>query len=164
MLYWSVSETHSSKTAASNFYLTNAICFQSGNVTTCKGDWRIRNFPNFTQSATAPEQTPDLPPEPTNAEIYHSIVLHYLGKAKVKGESEPQLSWQQHEPSAINRWGLQLQPSAQLPTDPLTTIWHQDNLSGKLSWLYCQALFQCPMRQYNLSSFLETLNQHSFTT
>lgn len=30
---------------------------------------------------TAAQQTPDLPPEPTNAEIYFRIVLHYLGKA-----------------------------------------------------------------------------------
>lgn len=31
---------------------------------------------------TAAKQTPDLPPEPTNAETYLRIVLHYLGKAQ----------------------------------------------------------------------------------
>lgn len=31
---------------------------------------------------TAAEQTPDLPPEPTNAGIYLRTVLHYLGKAQ----------------------------------------------------------------------------------
>lgn len=31
---------------------------------------------------TAAEQTPDTPPEPTNAEIYFRIILHYLGKAQ----------------------------------------------------------------------------------
>lgn len=31
---------------------------------------------------TAAEQTPDMPLEPTKAEIYFRIVLHYLGKAQ----------------------------------------------------------------------------------
>lgn len=35
----------------------------------------------YTQQ-TAAEQTPDLPPEPTNAEICFRVVLHYLGMAQ----------------------------------------------------------------------------------
>lgn len=54
LLYGSVSETHNIRIAARNFYLTNGICFQSGNDTTCKGDWRICNFPNnFTCAANS---------------------------------------------------------------------------------------------------------------
>lgn len=82
MLYGSVSETHSSKTATRNFYLTNGIYFQSGNDTKCKGEERYAIFQTTLHAQqTATEQTPDLPSKPTNAEISFRVVLHDRGKA-----------------------------------------------------------------------------------
>lgn len=157
-LYGSVLETQSSKTVARHFYLTNGICFQSGSDTTCKGYAIFQT--TLCAQQTAAEQTPHLPPEPTNAKIYLRIVLYYLSKAQSEGRI-----WTTVKLTATptpSRCGLRLQQSAQVPTDPLTAIWHQHNLSGKLSWLNCQVLFQWPVGQYDLLSFLEPLNQHSF--
>lgn len=52
-----------------------------------KGDRKICNFPNenfpiLHAQQTAAEQTPNLPPKPTNAEISFRVVLHDLGKAQ----------------------------------------------------------------------------------
>lgn len=82
--------------------------------------------------------------------------------ARPKGEGRIWTTAKLTATPSPSRWGLWLQQSAQVPTDPLNAMWHQDNLSGKLSWLYCQVLFQCPMTQYDLSSFLEPPNWHSF--
>lgn len=83
MLYGSVSETHSSKTAARNFIWQVESVFSLEMTQYTKGTegYAVLQITLQVQQ-TAAEKTPDMPPELTNAEIYFRIVLHYLGKAQ----------------------------------------------------------------------------------